>query len=108
MHRTHLVSIRPERAHKTRQNDDPRIHEQSTNLAGPSDVFASISLAESEIAVQPMAEIIPVQSVAEPAGRRELPLDLDGNRALTAAREPREPDGPGNLSELAFSGRSID
>ena len=64
----------------------------ASHLGNTADVFVAVFFRETEVLVQPKADIITVESVRGQADVKQMLLQGRGDRGLARGREAREPD----------------
>ena len=91
--RAHLIAVGAVRRDEGRQRHDAGVGEELRDLADAADVLGAVLGREAEILVEPVADVVAVEDVGADAALDGALLELDRDRRLAGAREPREPDG---------------
>jgi hypothetical protein len=77
--------VASERADERRQNDRARVDEQLGDLTGASNVFVAVPVIETQVAGEPMPEIVSVQDKGLAAAFEKTLLDRIGQRRFPCA-----------------------
>lgn len=94
-----LVAVGLVGGDETRDCDDPSFGEEFGDFAHPADVFLAIVSGESEVVVEPVADIIAIEAVGEVSVFDEGVLEGDCDGGLSRARKPGEPEGASGVAE---------
>ena len=80
-----VVPVRAEGADERRNDDQPGIHHEAGHFGHPPDVLHAVGLGEAQIAVQPVADVVPVEHVGvAPLGGEAL-FEQVGDRGLAGS-----------------------
>ncbi len=66
---------------------DTTVSEQLGHLRNTSDVLFSVAVAEAEVAVETMTDVISIQTVGRDALAHQILLQSKGNGRLTGSRQ---------------------
>ena len=101
MGRPHPVAVRPIRADQGHHRHHAGIGEQLGHLPDPPHVLGPVGRAETQVGVEPVAQVVAVEQVGGPAGCDQRALDLDGDGRLARTRQAGQPDGAARWALLA-------
>lgn len=87
------VPVICERRHEATDGHDATVGKEFRHLSHASNVLLAISLAEAQVLVEASPDVVPIQAVCRNAAGHQKPLQLEGNRSFTGAREASQPNG---------------
>ena len=96
---THVVAVLAVGADEAGQRDDAGVGEQLGDLADAADVFLAVGGGEAEVLVQPVADVVAVEHVGQPAALHQGVFQREGDGALARAGQAGEPEGGPLLRE---------
>mmetsp|Transcript_3943 Transcript_3943/g.8698 ORF Transcript_3943/g.8698 Transcript_3943/m.8698 type:complete len:753 (+) Transcript_3943:855-3113(+) len=101
----HGVAITAVGGDESHEGDDAGVGEEGGDLARAADGFGAIGLAEGEVAVDPGAEVVPVEAVdVLSVGLDETILERGGDGGLAGAGASCHPEGGTLLLEGGVAG----
>lgn len=77
----------PEGADETGEAHDATVGKQLSHLGDPPDVLLAILVGETEILVEPVPDVVPVEAVSRDAMSHQVLLQRKGNRRLSSSRQ---------------------
>jgi len=89
----HSRTISGKRADDRHQGDHAGVGEQFRNLADTTHVLAAVGVAETQVGIQPVPQIVGIEHVREHVGGQQLTGHTASNRRLARTRQPRQPHG---------------
>ena len=96
--RTH-VAVLAIGADEAGHGDDAAVGEQLGDLADAADVLLAVGGGEAEVLVQPVADVVAVEDVGQPAALHQGVFQREGDGALARAAQAGEPEGGALLLE---------